>query len=302
MFSDFAASKLAVRLPSPIEPFTPSWQGADQVSLFIKRDDLIHPIISGNKWRKLKYALDTMPNDTKHIVSFGGGYSNHLHACGYLCHKLGLQFTAIVRGDYSHSLTPMLKDLHHWNTNVEYVNKLTYKRRNDTDYLTALRTRFAAAYIIPEGGSQRAALKGMAELVEEESSTHFNHFLVPVASGATLAGLAIAITPQQSATGIAVLKGQGYLESLVKTFVGLPTAENNWYINHDYQCGGYAKTNTALQNLCDEMTNEYHVPVEPVYSGKVFLALKTLLARGHFARNSRILVIHTGGLQGLRQV
>lgn len=302
LFSDFAANKLGIRLPSPIESFTPCWPGADQVRLFIKRDDLIHPVISGNKWRKLKYALNTMPANTKHIVSFGGGYSNHLHACGYLCHQLGLLFTAIVRGNYSQSLTPMLRDLRSWHAHIEYVDKITYKRRDDDEYLAGLRVRFPDAYIVPEGGSQQAALLGMAELVEEELSGHFNHFIVPVASGATLAGLITAISPRQSAMGIAVLKGQGYLESLVKTFVGLPTAEKNLYINHEYHCGGYAKKNSSLLDICDEMSNEYNVPVEPVYSGKLFLALKALLAKGYFASNSKILVVHTGGLQGLRQV
>ena len=302
MFSDFAASKLGINLPSPVESFTPSWPGADQVRLFIKRDDLIHPVISGNKWRKLKYALNTMPRNTKHIVSFGGGYSNHLHACGYLCHQLGLQFTAIVRGNYSQSITPMLRDLLSWHAHIEYVDKITYKRRDDDEYLASLRARFPNAYFVPEGGSQQAALLGMAELVEEEFNSQFSHFVVPVASGATLAGITTAISPQQNAIGIAVLKGQGYLESLVKTLVPLPTTENNWYINHEYHCGGYAKTSAPLLDICDEMTDRYHVPVEPVYSGKVFLALKALLANRYFVRNSRILVVHTGGLQGLRQV
>ena len=129
--------KTSLTLPSPVEPFFPKWKGAEKVSLFVKRDDAIHPIMSGNKWRKLSNALP--PSLPKAIVSFGGGFSNHLHALGFICFKLGIPFTAIIRGDYSATPSPMIKDLIQWQTHIEYVDRITYKKRSDSAYLNELK-------------------------------------------------------------------------------------------------------------------------------------------------------------------
>lgn len=299
------SDKLAIRTPSPVQVITPSWLGLQRVTVSVKRDDLIHPVISGNKWRKLKHALiPAVDNKVPHIISFGGGFSNHLHALGYCCHKLDIQFTAIVRGNYSQNLSPMLQDLRDWNTDIHYVDRKTYQLRTDSNYLATLQQQHASALLIPEGGSQLQALQGVKEIIDELQS-QYDFILAPVASGGTLAGLitGLAETSQQSGCqvlGIGVLKGQGYLEQLVSDLLPDEGQMKNWQINHDHHFGGYAKFNEDLIEFCHEFAQQTNIAIEPVYSGKLFFALRKLMAREYFPQGSRILVLHTGGLQGAR--
>ena len=297
-------TRLNIQSPSPLQPFTPEWPGAKQLQLFIKRDDLLHPVISGNKWRKLGEQLSQRPGLPKHIVSFGGGFSNHLHALGYLCQQLGITFTAIVRGDYRHNLTPMLKDLQHWHADIRYVSRLEYQQRSDPDYLQALSQRYAHSLIIAVGGSTKAALAGVGRIVDELQWQigSFDVIATPVASGATLAGLAYRCarlgTRPITVLGIGVLKGEGYLESLVQAL--LPHPCSNWHIDHAHCGRGYAKSSTELLEFCEQMQQQYGVALEPVYSGKLFLAVRNKIAAGEFAAGTRLVLLHTGGLQGAR--
>ncbi|WP_377895596.1 1-aminocyclopropane-1-carboxylate deaminase/D-cysteine desulfhydrase [Alteromonas sp. R78001] len=336
-------------LPSPLEPFTPDWEGAEHVSMFVKRDDRIHPVISGNKWRKLKHAFNLTPPYTvdldtgsgsglssvlysqpSSVVSFGGGFSNHLHALGYLCNQLNIPFHAIIRGDYTKHPSPMIQDLVQWGTQIHYVNKVTYQQRDDPAYLTSLRIQFPDALIIPEGGSQVAALKGVQEVVNE-IDIPFDHIIAPVASGATLAGLTSALSPHQHAIGIGVLKGEGYLEGLVEQFLAPELAlnftqasalasdkTNQFSISHDFHCGGYGKTPPYLQTFCENFNQTMPFEIEGVYSGKVFWALKNLLAtlastntstnacekkplEKAIEKGQTLIIVHTGGIQGARK-
>lgn len=302
---------------SPEQPLHVDWVNSSDISVTVKRDDLLHAIISGNKWRKLKYALleiltSSEVNKRLEIISFGGGFSNHIHALAYCCHQLKKQgrtvsFTAIIRGDYSANLTPMLDDIISWGAKIEYVDRLTYKKRNDQAYLDSLKSKLinrsdSKVFIIPEGGSQHSALLGLTELIDELNG-EYDYILCPVASGGTMAGLIRAT--EQLATkivGVAVLKGRDYLEQLVAEF--LPPAcdfnNSNWTIEHDFHFGGYAKKNHDLIKFCQEFSADAKIVIEPVYSGKLFFALKHLITHNYFPSDSRILVIHTGGLQGAR--
>lgn len=286
-----------LNVPSPVVPLVVDWHGAENLSLSIKRDDCIHPIISGNKWRKLADIFLQMTAPPPRVLSFGGGFSNHLHALGYVCHRLGIPFTAIVRGDYSRTPPPMLRDLSQWHTDIQYVTKHEFRQRNTPAYTAALQARYPGAMLIPEGGSQRAALAGVSQLIREQP-VPFDTVLCPVASGATLAGIISALTPDQHALGVGVLQGEGYLESLVTKL--LPDAPQNWHIEHRYTHGGYAKTSPELLGFCDDFERQTGIPVEPVYSGKLLFALKQMIAHGQFMAGHRLLIVHTGGLQGAR--
>lgn len=298
------AFKTSLTLPSPLIPFRPDWEGASKVSLFVKRDDAIHPVMSGNKWRKLSHALtNPLP---KAVVSFGGGFSNHLHALGFICYQLSIPFTAIIRGDYRAAPTPMISDLMQWNTHIEYVDRITYRQRSDSAFLDKLKQRLPDAIIIPEGGSQAQALQGMKDMVDE-IEIDFDFIVAPVASGATLAGIISALNKRNStagtvhkAIGIGVLKGEGYLEGLVEQFLPAFQYQTDWHIKHSYHFGGYAKAPNELQTFCRDFNNTFGFDIEPVYSGKAFWAVKDMLARGKFEEGSRIIVLHTGGLQGAR--
>lgn len=297
-------------LPSPEQPITPAWSNAEHYQIWVKRDDLIHPIVSGNKLRKLRYSIKhLLDNNIRHVISFGGGYSNHLHALAYVCKHLNIKLTAIVRGHYQSMPTPMLRDLAAWQVNIEYVDRKIYQQRDQADYLASLMQRFPDALVIPEGGSSQLALDGVADIISELTQT-YDYILTPVGSGGTLAGLVHGITMQPTAKwanilGIGVLKGQGYLEELVNNLLHthhhsvklLPT----WNINHKFHFNGYAKSTPELEAFCQSVNRELAIPIEPVYSGKLFWAAKELMAQGTLPKGSKILLIHTGGLQGARQ-
>lgn len=302
--SNALINQLNLNLPSPEEPIFPDWKSAEDYALWVKRDDLIHTTISGNKWRKLSHALEEIINaGVKDVVSFGGGYSNHLHALGYCCQQLSLSLTAIVRGDYSASPTPMLKDLAQWGAMIQFVTKQEYKKRSDTEYLAQLKRLHPDAMIVPEGGSQASAMPGLKCLIEELHQ-NYDYILCPVASGGTMAGLISATGEAKLDTkvlGIAVLKGQGYLEDLVNQLLPQNQQHGNWQIHHDFRFGGYGKSTQELLIFCKNFGKE-HLPIEPVYSGKLFWGAKQLIEQQYFPKGSKILLLHTGGLQGDRQV
>lgn len=298
-------ARLEITSPSAESIIQPDWAATHDITVTVKRDDLLHPIISGNKWRKLKHALiPAIEANTQHIISFGGGFSNHVHALGYCCQQLNIQFTAIIRGDYSKNPSPMLLDLAAWNANIHYVDRKTYQQRAEPDYLKTLQQQYPNALIIPEGGSQQQALQGVGEIIQELEN-QYDYILAPVASGGTLAGL-IQKTTQHSKQldcqilGIAVLKGEGYLEQLVIDLLEKGEQTKTWQINHDYHFGGYAKANNELAQFCCDFYQQTEIQIESVYSGKLFFALRDLINKGYFPQKSRILALHTGGLQGAR--
>jgi 1-aminocyclopropane-1-carboxylate deaminase len=305
-----------ISLPSPEQQIFPDWEHADEMQLWVKRDDLIHPIVSGNKWRKLRYTLErTVSNGVRHIVSFGGGHSNHLHALGYACNSLNIKLTAIVRGHFHSNLTPMLQDLVAWQADVQFVDRKTYQLRDDKTYLASLAEQYPNAMFIPEGGSSEFALAGVADIFSELTQ-RYDYVLTPVGSGGTLAGLIHGAMNKTEPLhtkiiGIAVLKGEGYLEELVSKLLSSQTTLPSqvithqpiadWHINHQFHFNGYAKATPELHQFCQTFNQALSIPIEPVYSGKLFWAVKELMAKKAFTPGSKILLLHTGGLQGARE-
>ncbi|MFT6270242.1 MAG: 1-aminocyclopropane-1-carboxylate deaminase [Alphaproteobacteria bacterium] len=321
---------LDIQLPSPITQLNALFNDSvvfrgdninkvlskNNITILCKRDDLIHPIISGNKWRKLCASLAIIKqHHYKHIVSFGGGFSNHLHALSYACAVLNIKFTAVIRGDYSKQLTPTLLDMQQWGSQFHFVSKIEYKKRTDSQYCRSLLRQLKADYSIPEGGSHAECMSGVAAILTEVSSqtTDITHIILPVASGGTLAGLLSSKElPHVKLVGIGVLKGEGYLEGLVESLLGNFGANQDtkqWEIIHEFHHGGYAKASDALRQFvndvnqhCIHQTSDDAFAIEPVYSGKCFYALKSLIERDYFPSNSKVLILHTGGLQGARRM
>ncbi|BDX05651.1 1-aminocyclopropane-1-carboxylate deaminase [Planctobacterium marinum] len=270
----------------------------------VKRDDLIHPIVSGNKWRKLQALFSPWPQGKyRGIVSFGGGFSNHLHALGYMCKQYNIPFIAMVRGDYRDNLSPMLKDLSAWQSDIRWLTKQQYKQRQNHNWLSTQIEQLEDYCVVPEGGSGQQVHSGMTQLVQELPET-LDELICPVASGGTLAGIIQAMWQLKRTTrvtGIAVLKGQNYLEDLVAACVTAPPAMRHpWQIMHEFHHGGYAKSNAELEQFCRQFSEKSTIPVEPVYSGKLFFALQQLLNQGYFKPQSKVAILHTGGLQGAR--
>ncbi|GAC30100.1 1-aminocyclopropane-1-carboxylate deaminase/D-cysteine desulfhydrase [Brumicola pallidula] len=315
-------TRFSIVTPSPLQKIEAAWtrffidddDREKNVEVWCKRDDLLHGIIAGNKWRKLTKPLqDFQQIPASHILSFGGPYSNHLHALSYCCNQLNIKFTAVIRGAYlkDQALNRTLQDLNNWNANLVFVDKITYQKKTDQNYLAKLRKDMNADVIIPEGGSQQDALFGMQAMLNEinlaNSSRPFDAILLPVGSGASMAGVIKNCPPKlaKNIIGIGVLQGEGYLEGLVDQFLNKDTPYLPWHINHQFHFGGYAKSTAELDTFCKEVNQQQAkqdtpICIEPVYSGKCFFALKTLIQQGYFAPHSKILIIHTGGLQGAR--
>ncbi len=269
-----------------------------QVELWMKRDDLLHPVISGNKWRKLKYSLDhalSLGADT--LVSMGGAYSNHLHALAYVGKVLGLKTVGLVRGEQPETLTPSLLDMKNWGMELRFVSRTDYRLLRQYKNHHALPGLEARQYWLPEGGALGLALKGVAELVTE-IAVPYDTFCVPCGTGTTLAGIVDAVPERVSVLGFAALKNAGFLTGEVEAMLTHP--RNNWQINSDYHFGGFAKTNADLSAFIEDFELKTTIPLEPVYTGKMMYAVYDLIKKHYFKPGERIIAVHTGGLQGKR--
>jgi len=269
-----------------------------EIELWMKRDDLLHPIISGNKWRKLKYGLDhALSSGADTIISMGGAYSNHLHALAYAGKVAGLKTIGFIRGEQPGALTQTLSDMQNWGMELKFVSRSDYRLLRQYKGCHALPGLRPQQYWLPEGGAQSLALKGVVELVNE-IDVLYDILCAPCGTGTTLAGIIDAVPEQISVMGFAALKNAGFLLSDVESL--LPRPCTNWQINLNYHFGGFAKTNSELMAFITDFEYRTGIPLEPVYTGKMMYALYDLIAKPSFKQGQRIIAVHTGGLQGKR--
>lgn len=277
------------------------------VRVQVKRDDIIHPIISGNKWRKLKYNLVHVQQNKNisGVLSFGGSYSNHIHALAFACYQQKIPCVGIIRGEENNANNFTLTWAQHWGMQLHFVDRKTYRRRHDTDYLVQLQQKFPNYFIVPEGGSNALAIAGVAEIIKElNQQTNFDTLMTPTGSGGTLAGLITGDCESNGSLhkilGVAVLKKADYLVSEIQKL--LPNAakhHDNWTLLTDFHRGGYAKFSQIDAERILEFNHVIGINFEPVYSGKMILAFLDLLEQGYFSKGERIVLLHTGGMQGL---
>lgn len=280
-----------------------------QIQLWIKRDDLLHPTVSGNKFRKLKYNLAQAREHRPTLISMGGAWSNHLHALAHAAQLHGLSSIGLVRGLYAANspLNATLVDCHDAGMQLHFVSRDDYRvlrdqplawqrwaNGNPDDYLW-----------LPEGGSNAQAIAGVAELVPElihDLGDTPNTIILPCGTGATLAGVVAGLNGSARVIGIAAVNNAAYLSQQVQQLLrdAASPAHDNFEILLDFTHGGFAKTTPALMQFCEHFFAETQIQLEPVYSGKMFYALAKLCRQGKFAPGERVVAIHTGGLQGLR--
>jgi len=271
------------------------------VTLWIKRDDLLHPLVSGNKWRKLKYNLEhAAKQGYRGVLSFGGAYSNHIHALAAAAARARLSSVGIIRGEPGYAANPTLSDARRQGMHLEFVDRRHYHRRHDADFVDELERRYPGYWLVPEGGSNRLALPGVAELLAE-IQVDYDLLVTAVGSGGTLAGLIQGDRGGHRLWGIGVLKLPG---STLRARVSelLPPAErqwDNWELLDSYHHGGYARLTPELIVFVRDFVARTGIPIEPIYTGKMLYALITEIRTGHLD-GQRIIALHTGGLQGLR--
>ena len=271
------------------------------VELWIKRDDLLHTVISGNKWRKLKYILDHALSGGHHtLVSMGGPWSNHLHALAYVGKSLGLNTRAFIRGEKPEVFSPTLLDLQRWDMQLEFVSRQQYRQLRQYRSYDSLPGLKAGEYWLPEGGASHLALQGVHEIVTE-LTLQYDILLVSCGTGTTLAGLIAASPMDTQVLGIAALKGADFLNDDVKKL--LPAeCQTPWRIELNYHGGGFARLTPDIQRFMDQFEDCHAIPLDRVYNGKTLYAFYQLLQQGAFKKGQRIIAIHTGGLQGNRSI
>lgn len=290
---------------SPIvEEFFPTSRYRN-LELDVLRLDKVHPFISGNKWFKLKHhLLAAYASEHNHVLSFGGPYSNHLHALAFAGKHYGFKTTAIVRGHEPapEHLSPTLKDCLSWGMKLSWMNRQDYRRFAVAGNVSTVQGLYPDAYIVPEGGEGQAGLQGMRELMErffDELDEGYDLIVTPVGSGTTMAGILAAAPVRQRVVGVSALKGAFDLSDRVEQY--LPRRNvNDIEIWHDYHQGGFAKMTPLLQRFISEVHQRYGVLLDPIYTGKAMYALVHKFAHHKLEDDVRALLLHTGGLQGWR--
>ena len=279
----------AVRVELPI-------LAAHNVTLWVKREDLLFPNLSGNKYRKLKYNLEAAAASShKTLMTFGGAFSNHLHATAAAGKQYGFYTIGLVRGEElgEKPLNPTLAQARKWGMKLIFISRKDYRLKADPDYIRTLIQQFGPVYLLPEGGTNELAVRGCSQILTQ-ADLDFTHICCPVGTGGTLAGLSRSAQPGQRVLGYPALKApelQKELESWISA--------DNWELVSDYHFGGYGKINMELIGFINDFKVKTGIPLDPVYTGKMLFGILADVRRGRLSAGSRVLAIHTGGLQGI---
>ncbi|MFD1614894.1 1-aminocyclopropane-1-carboxylate deaminase/D-cysteine desulfhydrase [Gelatiniphilus marinus] len=267
------------------------------VELFLKREDNIHPFVSGNKYRKLKYNLiEAKNNGFKTLLTFGGAYSNHIAAVASAGQIHGFNTIGVIRGNELFEKiksNPTLSFAKQCGMQFKFVSREAYRYKASKLFIDNLKEEFGDFYLVPEGGTNTLAIKGCEEILSE-ADKNFDFICTAVGTGGTVSGLISASKPNQKVLGFSALKGD-FLQQDISKFV----AKTNWELISDYHFGGYAKINEDLISFINDFKKDYQIPLDPVYTGKMMFGISDLIEKGYFPKGSKILAIHTGGLQGI---
>ncbi len=272
------------------------------VELWIKREDKIHKQISGNKFRKLKYNIkEAQKLNKKNILTYGGAYSNHILAVAASGNLNGLKTIGIIRGeelgknlDKTLSTNSTLAQAKEYGMKFEFVTREAYRNKNTNEFIDGLKQKFGDFYLVPEGGTNQLAIKGCEEILTIQDKK-FDYICVAVGTGGTISGLINSIQNHQKILGFPALKG----DFLKKDIEGLIRKQNKWSLINEYHFGGYGKFNTDLIRFINEFKEKTKVLLDPIYTGKMIFGLVDLIKKGKFQKGTKILAIHTGGIQGI---
>lgn len=265
-----------------------------QVRIDVLRTDLIHPVISGNKWYKLRYYLeDALANGCNEIASFGGAYSNHIVATACACQQFHLKSIGFIRGDQLDQLSPALATAQSYGMQLQFISRTDYQNKASIPSKNSKKDR----YWIPEGGYGILGAKGAARMLENVPLKEYTHIIAAIGSGTMIAGLTNASLANQKVWGISSQKNNHSLESEARMLIASEKQDNFHYLA-DYHFGGFAKHPTELLDFMNQFWLNESIPTDLVYTGKVFYAVNDMLVKNYFNSSDRVLVVHSGGLQG----
>lgn len=273
----------------------------NKISIDIKREDKIHPYVSGNKFRKLKYNLkDLKSNHYSSVLTYGGAFSNHIAATAAAAKISGIESLGVIRGEEIEE--KLAKDLNHNPTlayaksqgmQLHFISRRDYANKDKEEEIFKLQKRFGAFYRIPEGGTNRLAVKGCEEILNQNDKK-YDIIACCVGTGGTISGLINASEAHQNIYGFSALKNHRHPE--IHQF----SQQHNWRIFEDDRFGGYAKTKVELIEFINSFYRCTGIKLDPIYTGKMMFKLFEMIDRSHFSTGTKILAIHSGGLQGIK--
>lgn len=279
-----------------IQPLNKFWYHNKVAALDMLRLDLLHPVMSGNKWYKLRLNMKhAVESNFKTIVTFGGGFSNHLIASAYAAKLFGLKSAGIVRGRYD-TLTPTLLHCKKLGMELLFVSKEEYRQREDSSWIMSIAAHFDEIFIIPEGGANEWGRTG-AGLISRFIKEDYSHIALAVGTGTTLTGLRNKVSAAQAILGFVPLKEGTYLKEYIMNHL-LPEKNKNWELHDNWHFGGFGKWDKELLIFMNDFYKVNNIPLDIVYTSKMMYGLKQMLEDNIFSSCDKILCIHTGGLQG----
>jgi len=279
----------------PLQELSDSLLLEKKIRLFILREDLIHPHISGNKWRKLYYNIDAAKQkELNRLITFGGAYSNHIAATAAAGKEFGFKTLGFIRGEEQLPLNSTLSYAMDCGMEFRYLSRSDYRLKNDPAFLKSLLKNEKEYYLIPEGGTNKLAVKGCEEILTN-LSIDFDYVCCACGTGGTISGLINSLKSSQKAIGFPALKGAHFLNEEIEKF----TNNSQWELNLDYHFGGYAKAKPDLINFMNSFKAKHNITLDPVYTGKMLFGLWDLIEKDYFRAGSTIIAVHTGGLQGI---
>jgi 1-aminocyclopropane-1-carboxylate deaminase len=265
--------------------------------LFIKREDQIHPFVSGNKFRKLKYNVAQLKADgLQGILTFGGAFSNHIAAVAAFGKSAGIKTIGIIRGEELQSQineNPTLKFASENEMEFQFISRENYRLKNEPSFLASLKEKYPEYLIVPEGGTNELAVKGCEEILTKEDAV-FDYIVCCVGTGGTISGIINSALPHQKVLGFPALK-EDFLQKDISKFA----RNKNWELIRDYHFGGYGKVSNELVQLINHFHETTKIPLDPIYTGKMVFGVVDLIRKNYFKPHHKILIIHSGGLQGI---
>lgn len=272
------------------------------VLLFIKREDTLHPFISGNKYRKLKYNLiEAQKLGYKKLITFGGAFSNHIAATAAAGAEFNFETIGVIRGDEfsknpSHyiNINPTLTFASAQGMKFYFISRSQYKEKTSEQFLSSLKNKFGDFYLVPEGGTNALAVKGCEEILTDDDY-QYNIICTAVGTGGTISGIINTSKQYQKVIGFPALKGN-FLQHEIQKFI---LNKDNWQLNTMYHFGGYAKISKELITFINKFKYETGIALDPIYTGKMLYGIVDLIKKEYFKKGTKILAIHTGGLQGI---
>lgn len=287
-----------IHVPSPVQALHDPLYDSKGVKLWVKRDDLLHPHIMGNKWRKLKYNLRyAQENGYKGILTFGGAFSNHIAATAASCREFGLQAIGIIRGEELHAASnATLRFASGQGMHLEFVSRSSY--RDLKKISRSLLMQYPDFLCLPEGGTNAHALQGCAEIIDELQDP-FDYLITPLGTGGTMAGLLQGLRGRARLIGISSLKGDFVHSEFRDLIQKNDIAYSNYELMNQFHFGGYGKVTSELVDFVNMIKKSHNLQLDPIYTGKMMFAIHHLLLNDYFQEGSDIVMLHTGGLQGI---